>query len=64
MQASCLSAPRVWLRGADISTLVPRLTTTLPGMTHTEALDTTRFHRVAGRTGDRTACVTVYPASV
>jgi hypothetical protein len=29
-----------------------------------DALETTRVHRVAGLTGDRTAFVTVYPASV
>jgi hypothetical protein len=34
---------------------VPRLTTTLPAMTHTKALETTHLHRVAGLTGDRTA---------
>jgi magnesium chelatase family protein len=30
-------------------------------MTLTEALDTPRLHRVAGRTGRRTACVTTRP---
>ena len=30
-------------------------------MTLPEALDTTRIPRVAGRTGDRTACVTTRP---
>jgi hypothetical protein len=44
--------------------LAPRLTTILPAMTLAEAIKTTRLHRVAGRTGDRTARVTVYPASV
>jgi hypothetical protein len=41
--------------------LARRLTTILPAMTLTEALDTTRTHRVAGLTGDRTACVTMRP---
>jgi magnesium chelatase family protein len=30
-------------------------------MTLADALDTTRIHSVAGRTGDRTACVTTRP---
>jgi magnesium chelatase family protein len=38
-----------------------RLTTILPAMTLAEALETTRIPRVAGRTGDRTACVTTRP---
>ena len=50
--------------GADNSMLAWRLTTILPAMTLAEAIETTRIHRVAGLTGDRTACVTVYPASV
>jgi magnesium chelatase family protein len=37
--------------------LARRLTTILPDMTLAEALDTTRIHRVAGLTGNRTACV-------
>jgi Magnesium chelatase, subunit ChlI len=41
--------------------LARRLTTILPAMTLTEALETTRIHRVAGRTGDRTAWVTTRP---
>jgi hypothetical protein len=44
--------------------LARRLTTTLPAMTLADAVETTRFHPVAGLTGDRTACVTVYPASL
>jgi magnesium chelatase family protein len=44
--------------------LARRLTTILPAMTLAEALETTRIHSVAGLTGDRTALVTVYPASV
>jgi len=32
-----------------------RLTTILPAMTLAEAIETTRIHRVAGLTGDRTA---------
>jgi magnesium chelatase family protein len=37
------------------------LTTILPAMTLTEAIETTRIHRVAGLTGDRTALVTTRP---
>jgi magnesium chelatase family protein len=43
------------------SMLAQRLTTILPAMTLAEALETTRIHRVAGRTGDRTAWVTTRP---
>jgi magnesium chelatase family protein len=41
--------------------LARRLTTILPAMTLADAIDTTRIHRVAGRTGDRTAVVTTRP---
>jgi magnesium chelatase family protein len=41
--------------------LARRLTTILPAMSLPEALDTTRIHRVAGRTGDRTTLVTTRP---
>ena len=41
--------------------LARRLTTRLPAMTLGEALDTMCIHRVAGRTGDRTAWVTIRP---
>jgi magnesium chelatase family protein len=41
--------------------LARRLTTILPAMTLAEAVETTRLHRVAGRTGDRTAVVTTRP---
>jgi magnesium chelatase family protein len=41
--------------------LARRLTTILPAMTLAEAIDTTRIHRVAGLTGDRTAFVTMRP---
>jgi hypothetical protein len=44
--------------------LEQRLTTTWPAMMHTEALETTCIHRVSGRTGNCTAFMTVYPASV
>jgi magnesium chelatase family protein len=37
--------------------LARRLTTILPAMTLPEALETTRIHRVAGRTGARPALV-------
>jgi magnesium chelatase family protein len=43
------------------STLARRLTTILPAMTLPEALETTRLHHVAGRTGDRAALVTTRP---
>jgi predicted ATPase with chaperone activity len=39
----------------------PWLTTILPAMTLPEAIETTRLHRVAGLTGDRTAFVTTRP---
>jgi Magnesium chelatase, subunit ChlI len=35
--------------------LARRLTTILPALTLAEAIETTRIHRVAGLTGDRTA---------
>jgi predicted ATPase with chaperone activity len=41
--------------------LARRLTTILPAMTLAEALETTCIHRVAGRTGDRTALGTTRP---
>jgi magnesium chelatase family protein len=41
--------------------LARRLTTMLPAMTLAEPLETTRIHRVAGLTGDRTAWVTTRP---
>jgi magnesium chelatase family protein len=41
--------------------LARRLTTILPAMTLAEAIETTRIHGVAGRTGDRTAWVTTPP---
>jgi Magnesium chelatase, subunit ChlI len=41
--------------------LARRLTTILPAMTLAEAIETTRFHSVAGLTGDRTALVTTRP---
>ena len=47
--------------GAGQSRLARRLTTILPAMTLDEALETTRIHRVAGLTGDRTALVTTRP---
>jgi magnesium chelatase family protein len=42
--------------------LARRLTTMLPAMTLAEALETTRIHRVAGRTVDCTALVTTCPS--
>jgi magnesium chelatase family protein len=41
--------------------LARRLITILPTMTLAEAMETTRIHRVAGRTGARTAFVTTRP---
>jgi hypothetical protein len=41
-----------------------RLTTILPAISLAEALDTPCIRRGAGLTDDRTAFVTVYPASV
>jgi magnesium chelatase family protein len=41
--------------------LARRLTTILPVMTLAEAIETTRIHRVAGLTGDRTSLVTTRP---
>ena len=41
--------------GTGTSMLARPLTTILPAMTLAEAIETTRIHRVAGRTGDRTA---------
>src|SRR5918996_2834034 len=47
--------------GAGKSMLARRLTTILPAMALAEAIETTRFHRVAGLTGDRTTLVTTRP---
>jgi hypothetical protein len=47
--------------GAGKSMLARRLTTILPAMTLPEAIETTRIHRVAGLTGDRTELVTTRP---
>jgi hypothetical protein len=44
-----------WASGVEKSMLARRLTTILPAMTLPDALETTRIHRVAGRTGARTA---------
>jgi magnesium chelatase family protein len=46
---------------AGTSRVARRLTTLLPAMTPPEAIETTRLHRVAGRTGSRTALVTTRP---
>jgi magnesium chelatase family protein len=43
------------------SRLARRLTTILPARRLAEALETTRIHSVAGRTGARTALVTTRP---
>ena len=47
--------------GVGESMLARRRTTILPAMTLPEAIETTRIHRVAGLTGDRTAFVTTRP---
>jgi magnesium chelatase family protein len=47
--------------GAGKSMLARRRTTLLPAMTLAEAIATTRIHRVAGLTGDRTVLVTTHP---
>ena len=44
-----------------ITTMAGRLITLRPAMTLAEALETTRIHRVAGLTGNRTALVTTRP---
>jgi magnesium chelatase family protein len=43
------------------SRLARRLTTILPALSLAEAIETTRSHRVAGLTGDRTTVVTTRP---
>ena len=47
--------------GAGKSMLARRLTTILPVMSLANPIETTRIHRVAGLTGDRTAWVTTRP---
>jgi predicted ATPase with chaperone activity len=47
--------------GAGKSMLARQPTICLPAMTLTEAIETTRSHRVAGLTGDRTAFATTRP---
>jgi magnesium chelatase family protein len=47
--------------GAGTSTLARRLTTILPAMVLAEAIETTRIHRVAGRSAPRMAVVTTRP---
>jgi magnesium chelatase family protein len=49
------------LSGAGTSRLARRLTTLLPALPLAEAIETTRLHRVAGLTGERTALVTTRP---
>jgi predicted ATPase with chaperone activity len=39
--------------------LARRLTTILPAMALAEAIETTRIHRVAGRTGDRRVLIAI-----
>jgi magnesium chelatase family protein len=57
----CSQSPPPGPPGAGQSMLARRLTTILPAMTLAEAIETTRIHRVAGLTGDRTALVTTRP---
>jgi hypothetical protein len=47
--------------GAGTSMLARRLSTILPVTTLAGAIEITRIHRVAGRTGDRTALMTTRP---
>jgi magnesium chelatase family protein len=47
--------------GAGAWTLAWCLTTIVPAVTLAESLETTRIHRVAGRTGERTAWGTTRP---
>jgi hypothetical protein len=61
MQASDHNLLLLGPPGAGTSMLARRLTTILPAMTLVEAIETTRIHRVAGRTGTRTALVTTRP---
>jgi magnesium chelatase family protein len=44
--------------------LARRLTTILPAMTLAEAVETTRIHRVAGRTGARTSVGSTQPCRI
>jgi predicted ATPase with chaperone activity len=46
---------------AGASRLACRRTTIRPALALAEAIETTRIHHLAGRTGDRTACVTTGP---
>jgi magnesium chelatase family protein len=61
LRALCPKRPPHRPPGAGKSMLARRLTTILPAMTFAEAIETTRIHRVAGLTGDRTAFVTTRP---
>jgi magnesium chelatase family protein len=45
--------------GVGKSRLACRLTTILPAMSLAEAIETTRIHRVAGLTGNRTALIVI-----
>jgi predicted ATPase with chaperone activity len=61
MQAFCPQLLLLGPPGAGTPRLARQLITILPAMTLAEAIETTRIHRVAGRTGDRTALVTSRP---
>jgi magnesium chelatase family protein len=61
MQAFCPQRLLLGPPGAGQSRPARCLTTILPAMTLAEAIETTPIHRVAGRTGDRTAWVTTRP---
>jgi magnesium chelatase family protein len=61
MQAFCPQRPSHRPPGAGTPMPARRLTTILPAMSLAEALETTRIHRVAGRTDDRTAMVAMRP---
>ena len=58
MQAFCPSCPSAWSSRCGYVDAVRRLTTILPAMTFTEALETTCIHRAAGLPGAHAAFVT------
>src|SRR5215218_10070614 len=61
MGRGSIPPPMLGPPGVGKSMLARRLTSILPAMTLAEAIETTRIHRVAGLTGDRTARVTTRP---
>ncbi len=61
MQAFCPQRPRARPTWGGAVEAGRRLTTILPAMRLAEGLNTTRLHRVAGRTGGHTAFATTRP---